>query len=114
MPHFTPYAASKAAVTSFAEALSGEVGSKGVTVTALCPGNVRTEFATVAEMGGAEDAMPSAITIDADACARAGLDGLEAGRRIVMPKPAVRALARFGRYAPRRVWLPFCRWMMSQ
>ncbi|BAV07255.1 hypothetical protein SAMN05421788_102122 [Filimonas lacunae] len=42
------YCASKAFVLSFSEALYGEYKSKGITVTAVCPGNTQTEFATTA------------------------------------------------------------------
>ncbi|MFN8856423.1 MAG: SDR family NAD(P)-dependent oxidoreductase [Planctomycetaceae bacterium] len=38
------YAASKAFVLHFSEALWGECRSRGVTITALCPGTTRTEF----------------------------------------------------------------------
>ena len=47
---FTPgplnavYCATKAFVLSFSEAIAAEVDGIGVTVTALCPGAVRTEF----------------------------------------------------------------------
>jgi short-subunit dehydrogenase len=81
-----------------------------VTVTALCPGGVRTEFAQVAEMTSAEKRTPNAFMIGPEECARAGLEGLEQGRRIVMPRRAVRAVAWFGDHAPRRVWLPLCGW----
>ena len=42
------YNASKAFVTSFSQALSEETRGTGVRVTALCPGPVATEFASVA------------------------------------------------------------------
>jgi short-subunit dehydrogenase len=108
MPGFGAYAATKAAVTSMAETLHWELGRHGVTVTALCPGGVRTEFGQVAEMTSAEKRMPKAFMIEADECARAALEGLEAGRRIVMPRRAVRAAAWFGDHTPRRLWLPLC------
>ena len=43
-PEFASYAASKAYVLSFSRALRQEVKSKGITVTAVCPGPVNTEF----------------------------------------------------------------------
>ncbi|MEA2347781.1 MAG: uncharacterized protein QOG62_1568 [Thermoleophilaceae bacterium] len=113
MPNFGAYAATKAAVTSFAESLHSEMKPSGVTVTALCPGGVRTEFSEVAGMTGAEDETPAAIMISAEDCARAGLEGLERGRRIVMPRLAVKALAWFGAHAPRAIWLPMCRRMFG-
>ena len=48
IPDFAVYAATKAYVTSFSEALRMEVREHGITVTALCPGPVHTEFGDVA------------------------------------------------------------------
>ena len=112
MPGFGAYAATKAAVTSFAVMLSEEVRRDGVTVTALCPGPVHTEFADVAGAAETESSMPAAMCMSAEACARAAVDGLDAGARIVMPRAAVRAMAMFGSHAPRALWLPLCRRMM--
>lgn len=44
------YFATKAFVVSFSQALDQETRNKGVTVTALCPGPVKTEFIDVAGM----------------------------------------------------------------
>ncbi len=52
-PMQSVYYASKAFVTSFSEALSEELRDKGVTVTALCPGLVNTEFVQISGMGEA-------------------------------------------------------------
>ena len=43
-PGFAVYAASKSYVLSFSQALAKEVKKKGILVTAVCPGPVRTEF----------------------------------------------------------------------
>jgi short-subunit dehydrogenase len=109
MPNFGAYAATKAAMTSFAESLHCELAPSGVTVTALCPGGVRTEFSQVAGATRAERRTPSALMISADECARAGLEGLSEGRRIVTPRLAVRMFTWFGGHAPRAIWLPLCR-----
>ena len=49
--NFAVYAASKAYVLSFSLALAAELKPKGISVTALCPGSVSTEFANVASNG---------------------------------------------------------------
>jgi len=113
MPLFGTYAATKAAITSFAEMLSAEVASHGVTVTALCPGIVRTEFSAVGGVQETENKMPGVIAMDADECARAAVQGLVDGRRIVMPKLAVRAMVFAGTRLPRSIWLPLCRRLMT-
>lgn len=48
IPDFAVYAATKAYVTSFSEALRIELKGRGIPVLAVCPGPVRTEFGTVA------------------------------------------------------------------
>ena len=55
IPGTATYAATKAFVLSLTEATHAELGGRGVTVTALCPGPVKTEFVEVAGIGGAEE-----------------------------------------------------------
>lgn len=43
-PYFTVYAATKAYVLSFSQALGEELKPRGIAVTAVCPGPVDTEF----------------------------------------------------------------------
>jgi len=47
IPDFAVYAATKAYVTSFSEALRIELKEHGIPVLAVCPGPVKTEFGTV-------------------------------------------------------------------
>ncbi len=53
LPGIAVYAATKAYVTSFSEAIRAETRDCGITVTALCPGPVHTEFARGRESTGA-------------------------------------------------------------
>jgi len=53
IPNFTTYSSSKAFVMHFANGLAAELQDRGITVTAMCPGPVNTEFQTVAHEGGA-------------------------------------------------------------
>lgn len=59
IPKMAVYAATKAYVTSFSEALRAELRGTGVSVTALCPGPVNTEFFGVAERGDQRGSMPA-------------------------------------------------------
>lgn len=52
--NFAVYGACKAYVLSFTVALAAELKSRGIKVTALCPGPVSTEFANVASKGARE------------------------------------------------------------
>ena len=69
---FAVYAASKAFVTNFSEAIRAEVNGKGVSVCALCPGPVHTEFMEVAKRPGRRPYMtgPELIHISAAHVAR--------------------------------------------
>ena len=51
-PGFAVYAASKAYVLSFSRALNAELADRGISVTAVCPGPVNTEFFDIAEKNG--------------------------------------------------------------
>lgn len=54
IPDFAVYAATKAYVTSFSEALRLELREHGIPVLAVCPGPVHTEFGNVARRGDSE------------------------------------------------------------
>ena len=80
------YAASKAYVTSFSEALGTELSGSGVSVTALCPGPVRTEFGKVATRPDGEHDLGPAITyVSAEKVVHVGLAAAERGQAIAIP-----------------------------
>lgn len=101
-PLMAVYYAGKAYVLSFSEALAEELAGTGVTVTALCPGPVRTEFQERAGMEGVR-LFRDALTMDAARVARIGVRGMERGRRIVVPGILNRLGAWATRLAPRWV-----------
>ena len=77
-PYYATYAASKAFVQSFAEAVRHEVAGAGVTVTALMPGPTDTEFFERAGMQGSKaDEGPKD---DPAEVARDGFEALMAGK----------------------------------
>lgn len=113
MPGFAAYAATKAAVTSFGEALHQELKRSGVTVTVLAPGHVDTEFAAAADAGHLEAKQPAFLTATAEECARAAIRALEKGRRRVVPLASVRLFVWLAERIPHRIWLPMSQRMMS-
>lgn len=84
---FSVYAATKAYVTSFSEALRAELRGRGVTVSTLCPGPVHTEFTEVAQRPGEAAYMtgPKLVYVSAADVARAGLRAIEQDRALVIP-----------------------------
>lgn len=81
-PQFAVYAATKAYVLSFSEALHEEVRDKGIHVTCLCPGPTATEFGHVA--GFTHGDKIDKITMSAEEVVRLGLDGLDRNKAIVV------------------------------
>ena len=108
IPRQTTYAASKAFVLSFTEALGEDLHGTGVTATALCPGPVPTEFAEVAGIDEKLVNIPGVATSPADTAA-AAIDGMDRGKRVVIPGLANRAGAFAGRLAPHSLALPALR-----
>jgi len=66
IPDFAVYAATKAYVTSFSEALRIELLDHGVKVLALCPGPVHTGFGQVAQRGEASNVTPGGESVYVD------------------------------------------------
>jgi short-subunit dehydrogenase len=86
IPEFAVYAATKAYVTSFSEALRVELRGTGVSICALCPGPVHTEFQEVAKRPGAQpDTGPEFVFVPVEQVVRDALTALEADRPLVIP-----------------------------
>ncbi len=86
IPDFAVYAASKAYVTSFSEALRLEVRDHGIHVTALCPGPVHTEFGETARRpDGGGGPLNEAFYVDCRLVVAEGLAGLRRNRPRVYP-----------------------------
>jgi uncharacterized protein len=83
-PGMAVYYASKAYVLSFSEALHQELKSRGVRVTALCPGPVATGFQARAGLraGGVGDG--GLLALPARRVAEIGYAGLMRGKRVVV------------------------------
>ena len=101
IPGDAAYAATKAYVTSFSEALRAELRGTGVSVCAVCPGPVRTEFQEVAKRPGGQPEMGSKIFfVSVRQVARAGLAALEADRPVVIPGFAMKFAMFLSRLMP--------------
>jgi short-subunit dehydrogenase len=104
VPELAVYAASKAYVSSFAEALAVELAPRGVTVTCLCPGPTPTGFSGAARRPGGPDTDRSGtgpLRMPPEAVVAAGLAALAAGRPSVHPGRTVAFAAWVFRVLPR-------------
>jgi short-subunit dehydrogenase len=104
LPEMAVYAATKAFVTSFSEALRMELAPGGVTVTALCPGPVPTEFFVVASRNGetirAMDRAHPSLASTPGLVVRQALRGLERDKPGVIPNRLLALLVRGSRLLP--------------
>jgi len=87
VPKLAVYSATKAYVTSFTEALRAELRETGVSVTAVCPGPVDTEFFGQAERGQPEDSAPAPeiLKIPMEEVVRSALRAVARDRARVIP-----------------------------
>jgi len=110
MPYSAGYSAAKAYVLTFSEALHQELRGHGVTVTALAPGPVETDFWQIAgwetSSGKSFERVVPGTLISAEHAARAGVDGLDHGGRVVVPGLPIRVGMLASRYIPHALKLP--------
>jgi short-subunit dehydrogenase len=106
LPHFAVYAATKAFVLSFTEALAEELRGTGVRILALCPGSVRTEIDVFAHNEGLLGKLPSLTT---QQVVKTGLRALNHGRVVKVVGSLNRFLPFMDRLMPRKT----VRWLMG-
>jgi short-subunit dehydrogenase len=106
IPDFAVYAATKSYVTSFSEALRIELRETGVSVCALCPGPVHTEFQEVAKRPGAQpDTGPEFAFVPVEEVVRDALAALQADRPLVIPGLPIKV----GTFLVRAIPMPILR-----
>lgn len=112
-PLMAAYYASKAYVLHFSEALSEELEGSGVTVTALCPGPVRTEFLDVADMHDS-GLVAGKHLISVPTVAEFGYRAMMEGKAVAIPGLAMKLMAFGVRFAPRRFVAKFVHRLMEE
>jgi len=108
LPGQAGYAAGKAFVLSYTQSLAGELRGSGVSATALCPGPVDTGFGETAGFSKdeAEKALPQVMWVPAPQVAKAAVDGMAAGRLVVIPGAVNRIASVFAQMTPRSLLVP--------
>ena len=105
-PHFAVYAASKAFVLSFTEALAEEVRGSGVRIMVLCPGAAKTEMSVFSQNKGLLGKLPS---LSPEQIVRVALRGIESGSVVKIVGWPNRMLVFLNRFFPRAA----VRWVMG-
>ncbi len=86
-PGFTIYAATKAFVVSYSRGLHEEVKERGIRVTAVCPGRVKTEFFHVAEQHNHLPIYKKVVEADPKAVIKQALFECQMGRSLSIYHP---------------------------
>ena len=112
-PYQSVYFATKAFVTSYSQGLDGELRDKGVSVTALCPGLVNTEFVATADLGDTglanqKGATPASV-------AKIGYDAMTNGELVVINERRLSFLLNWiTPFLPRRTVLNMVKGMQAK
>jgi short-subunit dehydrogenase len=103
LPTFAVYAATKAYVNSFTEALRIELHGSGIHVLALCPGPVETEFGQVASRANSKRkfSAPAFVAVDKGEVVRQTLEAMESGKGRIIPGLIVRLTMLMAESTPR-------------
>ncbi len=112
IPDFAIYAASKAFVASFSEAVRLELRKTGVPVLAVCPGPVHTGFGDVARRSGCTNGYSSFkkwVYTSIPTVVNGALDALHHNKARYYPSTRIRLIAWFLRNMP----LGLMRWVMG-
>jgi short-subunit dehydrogenase len=107
LPGQAVYGAAKAFVLSYTQALRQELRDTGVKVTALCPGPVHTDFGQTAGFTPEEESvLPEVLWVSAEDVARAGIEGLDSDKGVVVPGKLNQAITALYQHIPRQLLLP--------
>ncbi|MBS1169667.1 MAG: short chain dehydrogenase family protein [Burkholderiaceae bacterium] len=111
-PNYAAYAASKAYVLSFGEALHEELRPHGVTVTVLSPGATATEFFDVS--GQQSTPMKRAFMMPSRPVVQIGLAAMRRGRASVVPGWKNALMTWSTRLLPRIVQRKMAHWVLRK
>ena len=109
LPGQAGYGGAKAFVLSYTRSLAAELHGTGVRATVLCPGPVETDFGKTAGFTPKEEkeSLPPIMWVPAPDVARAAVDGMDAGKVVVIPGAANKVGAAFSTIAPKKLLASF-------
>ena len=97
------YSATKAYVTSFSRGLAAELRARDITVCAVCPGPMKTDFITRGEIAGHSRTFDLLPYCDVRRCARGALLASAAGCEVYTPTPFYKLYRALAKILPVRV-----------
>lgn len=106
-PLMALYYATKAFVQNFTEGLAEEVESYGITVSALSPGPVDTEFKIKGK--APTDGSEGSYAVSPEVAAKVGYRGLKNGKRVTVPGTFTSIAPQLVRFLPRKTVAKFVR-----
>jgi short-subunit dehydrogenase len=115
LPYNAGYSAAKGHVLLLSESVGEEVREHGVTITAVCPGPVPTEFQEANDAGYFTARLPGIVEVSPARVAADALSAADRGRRMVIPGgPAVRAAFGPNRLLPSALTLAVSKRLMKR
>jgi hypothetical protein len=108
-PGFGVYAATKSYVLSFSRALGKELKDRGITVTAVCPGPVKTEFFERAERYESVKLYKKMTMVRADRVVHQALTDAKQGRSVSVYGGFMRAFRLLAKVIPADFLMMFVR-----
>lgn len=106
-PRFAVYAATKAYVLSLSRALGEELRPRGICVTAVCPGPVRTGFFGVAEETGHMNLQKERLMTTPGRVVRAAYRAAVRGRGVCTPTATMRFARLAAKLLPHKLLMKF-------
>ena len=106
-PRMTVYGATKAYVSSFTVGLSEELRRREISVTAVCPGPMKTEFLEVGNIAGRSPAFELLPYCDQVRVAEGALRAAKAGRTIYTPRLFYKFYRLLAKVAPVKLMVKF-------
>lgn len=103
LANFAVYAASKSYVLNFSNALAAELAADGITVTAVCPGPVATEFIQIANMDKIKAGAPDFAVAKAPDVVRKSIADARKGRKNSVYGATMKAWGALSGVVPRKL-----------
>ena len=108
-PGFAVYAATKSYVLSYSRALGAELKAKKISVTAVCPGPVETEFFDIALGGKEQPLYKKLFTMSADRVVKEAISDSMMGKEISIAGPVMKIFAVLCKVLPHGFLMRFIR-----